>query len=49
VVADGSKLGRVAFARICGIDEVHELITDTDADPRELAAIRDAGLATSVV
>ncbi len=49
VVADGSKLGRVAFARICGIDEVHELITDADADPGELAAIRDAGLDTSVV
>jgi DeoR family transcriptional regulator of aga operon len=49
VVADGSKLGRVAFARICGIDEVHELITDADADANELAAIRDAGLDTSVV
>jgi DeoR family transcriptional regulator, aga operon transcriptional repressor len=49
VVADGSKLGRVAFARICGIDEVHELITDADADRGELAAIRDAGLDTSVV
>ena len=49
VVADGSKLGRVAFARICGIDEVHELITDADADANELAAIRDAGLSTSVV
>jgi len=49
VVADGSKLGRVAFARICGIDEVHELITDSDADAVELAAIRDAGLSTSVV
>ena len=49
VVADGSKLGRVAFARICGIDEVHELITDADADAGELAAIGDAGLDTSVV
>lgn len=49
VVADGSKLGRVAFARICGIDEVHELITDAEAHAGELAAIRDAGLDTSVV
>ena len=49
VVADGSKLGRVAFATICGIDEVHELITDAHADPDELAAIRDAGLDTTVV
>ncbi len=49
VVADGSKLGRVAFATICGIDEVHELITDAHADPDELAAIHDAGLDTTVV
>ena len=49
VVADGSKLGRVAFARICPISAVHELITDREADPRELAALRDAGLPATVV
>ena len=49
VVADGSKLGRVAFARICPISAVHELITDQEADPRELTALREAGLPTMVV
>ena len=28
VVADSSKIGQVAFARICGLDPVDELITD---------------------
>jgi DeoR family transcriptional regulator, aga operon transcriptional repressor len=44
VVADRSKLGRVAFARICDLDEVDELITDASADRTEVRALRDAGL-----
>ena len=44
VVADSSKLGRVAFARICTIGEVDELITDSGADPEELKRLEDAGL-----
>ena len=34
VVADGSKLGERAFAKICGIGEVDLLVTDADADTR---------------
>jgi DeoR family transcriptional regulator, aga operon transcriptional repressor len=44
VVADGSKLGRVAFARICELGEVDELITDSAADPGQLQQLRDGGL-----
>lgn len=44
VVADGSKIGRVAFARICAIDRVHELITDEEADPAVLQTLVDAGV-----
>jgi DeoR family transcriptional regulator of aga operon len=43
-VADSSKIGRVTFARICEIDRVHHLITDTGADPGELAPIIDSGV-----
>jgi DeoR family transcriptional regulator of aga operon len=32
VVADGSKIGERAFARICGVGEIDTLITDADAD-----------------
>jgi len=49
VVTDSSKLGRVAFAQICSLEAVHELITD-DAAPDELAArIADAGVAVTRV
>ncbi len=49
VVADGSKVGRVAFARICPVDRTHELITDIDADPRMLGSLRDAGVEVTTV
>jgi DeoR family transcriptional regulator of aga operon len=49
VVADGSKLGRVAFARICPISAVHELVTDGEAAAGELRAVREAGLEVTVV
>jgi DeoR family transcriptional regulator of aga operon len=49
VVADGSKLGRVAFVEIAPIAAVSELVTDEEADPGELAAIREAGVAVTVV
>jgi DeoR family transcriptional regulator of aga operon len=49
VVADGSKAGRIAFARICPLDAVGELITDASADPVALEAIREAGVAVTIV
>src|SRR5581483_7323513 len=43
VVADGSKLGRVAFARICPLERVDVLVTDTsvpvDAVEADLATL----------
>jgi DeoR family transcriptional regulator of aga operon len=47
VVADSSKIGQTAFARICAADRVHELITDSVADPREVGALGEAGLAVT--
>jgi DeoR family transcriptional regulator, aga operon transcriptional repressor len=44
VVADSSKLGVVAFARICAIDRISAVITDAAADERVLAALRDRGV-----
>lgn len=44
VVADGSKLGDVQLARICGLDEVDLLITDAAAEPATVEALRAAGL-----
>lgn len=49
VVADSSKIGQTAFARICTADRVHELITDSVADVDELSALREAGIAITTV
>ncbi len=49
VVADSSKIGRTAFARICSIERVDELITDAGADTEALAAIREAGVVVTTV
>jgi DeoR family transcriptional regulator, aga operon transcriptional repressor len=49
VVADSSKIGRAAFARIVGVDTVEELITDVKADADELARLGEAGVAVTTV
>jgi len=49
VVADSSKIGKVAFARICELDDVTELITDDAADPEQLAALQERGLRVTTV
>ena len=49
VVADSSKVGQVAFARICELERVDELITDEAADPDAVSAIREAGVEVTLV
>lgn len=44
VVADSSKFGRVHLARIAGLDEIDEIITDSQADPGEVERLRAAGV-----
>jgi DeoR family transcriptional regulator, aga operon transcriptional repressor len=46
-VADSSKLGRIAFARICTVDELDELITDVGAGAAEIGPLQEAGLTIS--
>jgi DeoR family transcriptional regulator of aga operon len=49
VLADSSKLGKVAFATICDLSDVDVLITDADADPAGLDHLRAAGLDIRIV
>jgi DeoR family transcriptional regulator of aga operon len=49
VVADGSKLGRVAFAFIAGLEQIDELLTDAGADAAAVKRLRDAGLRVTLV
>lgn len=49
VVADSSKIGQVAFARICEVGRIGELITDAGAAARDVARLTDAGVRVTVV
>jgi DeoR family transcriptional regulator of aga operon len=44
VLADSSKLGAVAPAFVFGAEEVDTLVTDADADPRQIAALEARGM-----
>jgi DeoR family transcriptional regulator, aga operon transcriptional repressor len=44
IVADSSKLGRRAFARVCGIDKIDVVVTDATADVPAAAALQDMGI-----
>ena len=48
-VADSSKLGVAAFARICPLVAVDELITDLAAAPSVVESMRDAGVTVTMV
>ena len=48
VVADSSKLGRVAFAQICPVLAVDELITDEAAHAETIRELTEAGVAVTV-
>jgi len=49
VLADGSKLGRVEVARLCGIDDVDMVITGRSADAAVVEVLRDRGCDVRVV
>jgi DeoR family transcriptional regulator of aga operon len=44
IVADGSKLGQRAFARVCTVDEIDVIVTNQDAEPAALAAFTERGI-----
>jgi DeoR family transcriptional regulator, aga operon transcriptional repressor len=48
-VADSSKIGKVAFVRICEVAAVSELITDAAADADAVRALTDCGVQVTLV
>jgi DeoR/GlpR family transcriptional regulator of sugar metabolism len=44
IVADHSKLGQRAFARMCAVDEIDVIVTDTDASAESLAPFTERGI-----
>lgn len=49
VLADHTKLGDASIFRICGLDDIDELITDQKADPAICAEMRERGLTVTLV
>ena len=49
VAADSSKLGKHAFAQICPVSSVHQLITDDAADPAVVKAFEAEGVSVESV
>ena len=48
IVADHGKFGRLALARLCGLDEVDQVVTDSGLTPQDRAVLEQAGLAIHV-
>ncbi|GAA2111971.1 DeoR/GlpR family DNA-binding transcription regulator [Microlunatus panaciterrae] len=44
VVVDSSKIGTVGFCRICNVEEVSTILTDSNADPEAIARLRETGV-----
>ena len=44
IVADSSKLGKPAFARVCGVTEIDVLVTDAAPDTPAVASLTDRGV-----
>ncbi|HEY2298036.1 MAG TPA: DeoR/GlpR family DNA-binding transcription regulator [Jatrophihabitans sp.] len=49
VVADSSKIGKRGFARIVDVGSVSDIVTDSNADPKDLAALSRLGPAVHTV
>jgi DeoR family transcriptional regulator of aga operon len=49
VVADGSKIGQTAFAQICPVAQINELITGSGSDPAKIGELREDGLTVTQV
>jgi DeoR family transcriptional regulator, fructose operon transcriptional repressor len=48
IVADHGKFGRMALARLCGLDEVDQVVTDSGLTPDDRAMLEQAGVAIHV-
>ncbi|WP_262245575.1 DeoR/GlpR family DNA-binding transcription regulator [Parapedobacter soli] len=49
VLADSTKFGKRGFGRICGVDEVDRIITDSGIPPHTVKALESRGVKVTVV
>ena len=49
VVADASKFGLRSFGRICGVEQVHQVITDATISPAVVSQVEEMGIPVTAV
>ena len=49
VLADHTKFGKRGFSRICGLDEIDEIITDKNISPSIVEKCKNSGIKVTVV
>ncbi len=49
VLTDSTKFGQRGFSKICDLDKVHQIITDTNAPANYVNALRDRGIEVTLV
>ncbi|TFH49384.1 MAG: transcriptional regulator, partial [Bacteroidia bacterium] len=49
VLADSSKFGRRGFGKICDINKIHRIITDSGAPGNIIQVIREKGIEVTLV
>lgn len=49
VVLDSKKIGKPALSRVMGLSEIDILVTNSDADPEIIAALKESGLDVRLV
>ncbi|SDX06564.1 transcriptional regulator, DeoR family [Lutibacter oricola] len=49
VLADSSKFGRKGFGKICGLDEVDQIITDNNIDKKTKERLTELGIDVTIV
>lgn len=49
VLADSSKFGKKSFGKICGIDQIHEIVTDSDLSPGIKVKLQQMGVSVTLV
>ncbi len=49
ILADSSKFGKKSFGRICGLEQVDQIITDSAISPNLAKKIQDLGVQLSIV
>jgi DeoR family transcriptional regulator of aga operon len=49
VLTDASKFGKRGFGKVCNLNQVHQIITDTNAPAAAVQMIRDKGIEVNLV